>query len=134
MPLKYRYESLLLKKSVTLGQPYSHRISQCLALRLQFLSSIKQISKSSVLNEISLLESPLTSPPTGTKGAERFRGPILGRFWHKHYYDARHLPQNIFNKWFGDYAIKHELFKAKAREIMIAENDDSDMEKMMPRT
>ncbi|MCP1486358.1 S-adenosylmethionine:diacylglycerol 3-amino-3-carboxypropyl transferase [Pseudomonas fluorescens] len=61
--------------------------------------------------------------------AEKFRGPILGRFWHKHYYDARHLPQNVLNKWFGEYAVKQELLKLKLREVLMADEDDTNMEK-----
>ncbi|MCF5189566.1 hypothetical protein [Pseudomonas simiae] len=129
MPLLRRYESLLLKKSVALSQPYSHRMSQSLALKLQLLSSLRWINKFSVLDEIALLENTPTSRPTGTKPAEKFRGPILGRFWHKHYYDSRHLAQNFHNKWFGDYAIKHGLLKEKLHEILMTEVDDSDMEK-----
>ncbi len=129
MPLLCRYESLLLKKNVCLSQPYSHRISQCLALRLQYYSSLRRISKFSVLDEIALLEKTPTSRPTGTKMAEKFRGPILGRFWHKHYYDARHLPQNVLNKWFGEYAVKQELLKLKLREVLMADEDDTNMEK-----
>lgn len=129
MPLLCRYESLLLKKNVCLSQPYSHRISQCLALRLQYYSSLRRISKFSVLDEIALLEKTPTSRPTGTKMAEKFRGPILGRFWHKHYYDARHLPQNVLNKWFGEYAVKQELLKLKLREVLMANEDDTNMEK-----
>jgi len=129
MPLLCRYESLLLKKSVTLSQPYSHRMSQSLALRLQLLSSLRWINKFSVLDEIALLEKSPASHATGTKPAEKFRGPILGRFWHKHYYDSRHIAQNFHNKWFGDYANKHGIFKEKLREILMSEVDDTDMEK-----
>lgn len=129
MPLLHRYESLLLKKSVALSQPYSHRMSQILALRLQLLSSLRLINKFSVLDEIALLEKTPTCRPTGTKAAEKFRGPILGRFWHKHYYDSRHLAQNVHNKWFGDYAIKKELFKEKLHEILMTEEDSTDMER-----
>ncbi|MEB0092242.1 hypothetical protein RHM65_01465 [Pseudomonas sp. CCI4.2] len=129
MPLLHRYESLLLKKSVALSQPYSHRMSQHLALKLQLLSSLKWINKFSVLDEIALLEKLPTSCPTGTKPAEKFRGPILGRFWHKHYYDSRHLAQNIHNKWFGDYTLKHGLFREKLHEVFMAEEDDTDMER-----
>jgi len=129
MPLLRRYESLLLKKSVALSQSYSHRMSQNLALKLQLLSSLRRINKFSVLDEIALLEKTPTSRPTGTKAAEKFRGPILGRFWHKHYCDSSHLAQNFHNKWFGDYALKHGLFKEKLREIFMTEEDDTDMEK-----
>lgn len=129
MPLLHRYDSLLLKKSVTLSQPYSHRLSQSLALKLQLLSSLRRINKFSVLDEIALLERTPTSRSTGTKAAEKFRGPILGRFWHKHYCDSRHLAQNFQNKWFGDYALKHGLFKEKLREIFMAEEDDADIER-----
>lgn len=128
MPLLHRYESLLLKKSVALSQPYSYRLSQHLALKLQLLSSLRRINKFSVLDEIALLEKTPTSRPTGTKTAEKFRGPILSRFWHKHYYDSRHLAQNFHNKWFGDYALKHGLFKKKLHEILMSEEDDTDME------
>jgi hypothetical protein len=129
MPLLHRYESLLLKKSVALSQPYSHRISEHLALKLQLLSSVRWINKFSVLDEIALLEKSPTSRPTGTKAAAKFRGAILGRFWHKHYYDSRHLAQNFHNQWFGDYALKNGLLKDKLREIFMAGEDDTDMEK-----
>ncbi|UQS15180.1 hypothetical protein [Pseudomonas sp. HS6] len=129
MPLLHRYESLLLKKNVSLSQLYSHRMSQCLALRLHNGSILRRINKFSVLDEIALLEKTPTSRPTGTKAAEKFRGPILGRFWHKHYFDAYHLPQNIQNKWFSEYALKHRLLKEKLHEILLVEEDDSDMEK-----
>lgn len=129
MPLLHRYESLLLKKNVCLSQPYAHRMSQCLALRLQYYSSLRTLNKSSVLDEIALLEKTSTSRPTGTKAAEKFRGPILGRFWHKHYFDAKHLPQNILNKWFGDYAVKQGLLKMKLHEVLMVDEDDTDMEK-----
>lgn len=129
MPLLHRYDSVVLKKNVALSQPYSHRISQNLALKLQLLSSLRRINKSAVLDEIALLEKTPTSHPTGTKKAEKFKGPILGRFWHKHYYDSRHLAHNFHNKWFGNYALKHELFKEKLHEILMTKVDDTDMEK-----
>lgn len=129
MPLMRRYESLLLKKNVCLSQPYSHRMSQCLALRLQYYSSLRRINKFSVLDEIALLEKTPTSRPTGTKAAEKFRGPILERFWHKHYCDANHLPQNVLNKWFGKHAVKQELLKKKLHEVLMADEPDTDMEK-----
>lgn len=128
MPLSHRYDSLLLKKRVTLSQPYSHRISQSLALKLQLLSSLRWIDKFAVLDEIAWLEKTPTSRPTGTKAAEKFRGPILGRFWHKHYFEAKHLPQNFYNKWFGDYARKHGLLGQKLREVLMSDVDDTDME------
>lgn len=128
MPLARRYESLLLKKRVTLSQFYPHRVSQSLALRLQLLSSLRLMDKFAVLDEIAFLEKTPTSRPTGTKPAEKFRGPILGRFWHKHYCEAKHLPQNFHNKWFGDYARKHGLLGQKLREILMSDVDESDME------
>lgn len=128
MPLVRRYDSLLLKKRVALSQIYSSRISQCLALRLQLLSSLRRVNKFSVLDEIAFLEKTPTCRPTGTKAAEKFRGPILGRFWHKHYFDSIHLPQNFYNKWFGDYAVKHRLLNKELREILLGDVDDSDME------
>ncbi|WP_412481394.1 hypothetical protein [Pseudomonas asiatica] len=128
MPLVDRYESLLLKKRVALSQVYSPRISQCLALRLQLFSMLRWINKFAVLDEIALLEGTPTSRPTGTKAAEKFRGPILGRFWHKHYCDSRHLAQNFYNKWFGDYAVKHSLLSNELRKILMSDVDDTDME------
>lgn len=129
MPFILRYGSLLLKKSVTLSQPYSDRLSQNLALKLQTLNTLRRLDKFTVLSEIALLEQIPTSRPTGTKPAERFRGPILGRFWHKHYYEARHLAENTHNTWFGAYANKHGLLQAKMREILMSDEDDSDMDK-----
>lgn len=129
MPLLHRYDSLLLKKSVTLSQPYSHRLSQSLALKLQLLSSLRRINKFSVLDEIALLEKTPTSRATGTKPAEKFRGPILGKLWHKHYCDSRHLAHNFHNRWFGDYALKHRLLEGKLREIFMTEEDDADIER-----
>lgn len=128
MPLLHRYDSLLLKKNVALAQPYSHRMSQCLALRLNNYSLLRRLNKFSVLDEIALLEKTPTSKFTGTKKAEKFRGSILGRFWHKHYFDARHLPQNVVNKWFADYAVNQGLLKDKLHEILMIDEDDSDME------
>ena len=129
MPLLHRYESLLLKKSVCLSQPYAYRMSQCLALRLQYLSSRRLINKFSVLDEIALLEKIPTSRSTGTKASEKFRGTILGRFWHKHYFDASHLPQNLLNKWFGDYAEKKGLLKTKLHEVLMVDEDDTDIQR-----
>lgn len=125
----HKYDSFLLKKNVAMSQPYFYRMSQNLALKLQYLSSIRRLNKFSVLDEIALLENLPTSKPTGTKAAEKFRGPILGRFWHKHYVDAKHLPHNFLNQWFGGYAIKHGLLKSKLREILTEPEDDTDMEK-----
>ncbi|MGE8482793.1 MAG: hypothetical protein ACN6Q5_09380 [Pseudomonas sp.] len=128
MPLLHRYEALLLKKDVTLAQAYWPRMSEYLTLRLHNGSLLRRINKFSVLDEIALLEKTPTSRPTGTKAAQKFRGPVLGRFWHKHYFDAYHLPQNIHNKWFGDYAKKQGLLREMFREILLGE-DDVDMEK-----
>ncbi|WP_065932482.1 hypothetical protein [Pseudomonas sp. 28 E 9] len=127
MPLLHRYESLLLKKNVTLAQPYWDRVSQCPAMRLHNGSLLRRINKFSVLDEIAFLEKTATSRPTGTKAAEKFRGPILGRFWHKHYFDAYHLPENINNRWFGGFAKKQRLLQAMFRGILLAE-DDTDMD------
>lgn len=129
MPLLRRYDSLLLKKNVCLSEPYSHRMSQCLALRLQYYSSLRRINKFSVLDEIALLEKTPTSRSTGTKAAEKFRGQILGRFWHKHYHDAMHIPQNVLNIWFGGYAVKQDSLKIKLHEVLMTDVDDTDMEK-----
>jgi hypothetical protein len=82
-----------------------------------------------VLDEIALLEKIPKSRFTGTKAAEKFRGPILGRFWHKHYFDANHLPQNFLNKWFGDYAEKNGLLRTKLHEVLMTDEDDTDIEK-----
>lgn len=129
MPLLKRYESLLLKKNISLSQPYAHRMSQCLALQLHNGSLLRRINKFSILDEIAYIEKTPTCRPTETKTAEKFTGPILGRFWHKHYFDADHLPLNILNKWFGDYAVKKELLKEKLHEVLMSNIDDTDMEK-----
>ncbi|MFH0022804.1 hypothetical protein ACFZAC_14515 [Pseudomonas fluorescens] len=100
-----------------------------MALRLLNYSLLRRLNKFSVLDEISLLEKTPSSRPTGTKPAEKFRGPILGRFWHKHYYDAKHIPQNVVNKWFADYAMKEGLLKKKLHEILLTDDDDNDIEK-----
>lgn len=126
MPLLNRYESLLLKKGVTLEQPYWNRVSQCLALRLHNGSLLRRINKFSVLDEIALLERTPTSRPTGTKAAQKFRGSALGRFWHKHYFDAYHLPENIQNRWFGEFAKKQGLLQNMFRETLMGE-DATDM-------
>ena len=128
MPLLHRYDSLLLKKNVSLSQAYSHRMSQCLALRLHNGSLLRRLNKFSLLDEIALLERTPNSRPTGTKAAMKFRGPILGRFWHKHYFDPYYLAQNIQNQWFGDFAVRNSLLREKLHEILMSEEDDSDME------
>lgn len=102
---------------------------QCLALRLKYCSSLRTINKFSLLDEIALLKKTSTSRPTGTKAAEKFRDPILGRFWHKHYFNAKHLPQNIMNKWFGDYAVKQGLLKTMLHDVLMLDEDDTNMEK-----
>lgn len=118
MPLLLRYDSLLLKKRVALGQSYSPRLSESLALRLQLLSSLRLLNKFSVLDEIALLEKTPLCRSTGTKAAEKFRGPVLGEFWHKHYHEPKHLAKNVYNKWFGEYAVRHKLLDSKLRQVL----------------
>lgn len=101
-----------------MAQAYWPRISEQLAIRLHNGTVLRRLNKFSVLDEISFLEKTWSSRPTSTKNAEKFRGPILGRFWHKHYFNAGHLIRNIRNQWTEGYAAKHDLLTGKIREIL----------------
>ncbi len=52
-----------------------------------------------ILNEIGGLEGAPQSYPTRTKKHARLTGKLLGGLWHKHYSQARYIPQNVQNHW-----------------------------------
>ena len=123
MPHKDHYAAVLLKKRVAMAQPFWPRLSQELALTLHNSSLARSFNTFKVLDEIAYMEAPAVARPTSTKPATKFRGAILGRFWHKHFTDARFLGHNLQNQWWGPYATKNQTLSATIREAMEALGD-----------
>lgn len=116
MPYKENYPAILLKKRVADNRFFWPRISLTLAMRLDTAAGQHTFNIDTVLDEIAYLESPDFSKPTATKPQEQLRGPLLGRYWHKHFMDAGHLGQNVQNHWFGPFAKKHGLLGQEIRK------------------
>ena len=118
MPYKNNYAAVLLKKKVAMAQPFWPRMSQSLVLTLRNNYLARTFNTFKVLDEIEFLEAPATARVTSTKPAAPFRGPTLGRFWHKHFTDARFLGHNLQNQWWGPYAIKHQVLSHTIRQAL----------------
>jgi hypothetical protein len=117
MPYTHDYAAVLLKKRIAMDRSFWPRLSRTLALRLNNAAWARSFNTHHVMDEVAYLEDPAKARPTSTKPAKKFSGPILGRFWHKHFTDARFLAQNVQNQWFGAYAEKHELLGAEIRKF-----------------
>jgi hypothetical protein len=117
MPLRNGYDSVLLKKQLTMGRPFWSRVSSALAVRLYngLLAESGTIPTSRILHELNCLEGYPDGSLSRTKPATQLQGPILGRFMHKHYTSAAFLGANLYNQWFGAYATKKALL---ANEIL----------------
>lgn len=75
------------------------RYSALFALEMCLLESYRGVNPLQIVDEIRYLEDP--SKPSMTKPAARFRHPPLRGLWHKHYFSARFIPQNIANHLAG---------------------------------
>jgi mRNA-degrading endonuclease YafQ of YafQ-DinJ toxin-antitoxin module len=71
------------------------RISKLLIFELYVWDKIHGIHPSEVMREIGQLE--LGDGYTGTKPASKFQHPPLKGLWHKHFFSARFLVNNISN-------------------------------------
>jgi hypothetical protein len=92
-----REEWAELKRRITAGRPYSDRISIGFLCRLLLLHQTNG-DELHVLSAIDQLEG--LSSGCRTKRPRRFRGEVLGRFWHKHFATSRHVLRN-FGDWWG---------------------------------
>jgi hypothetical protein len=52
-----------------------------------------------ILDDIGGLEGARLTRPTRTKEPTQFTRVILDGLWHKHYVQARFIPQNVQNHW-----------------------------------
>lgn len=118
MPYTHDYSAILLKKRIAMARPFWPRLSQTLALRLNNAAWGRSFNTHSVMDEVAYLEDPVRARPTSTKPAQQLSGPILGRFCHKHFTDARSLGQNLINQWFGPYAEKHGVLRTEIRKVL----------------
>lgn len=84
------------KRGVLREKPYHDRVSIALAIRLANAAS-ERIDVFAVLDELDYLEGIKKS--SQTKDATQFRKPPLQRFWHKHFFSARHLIKNVGLRW-----------------------------------
>lgn len=125
MPIRKRYESVLLKKQVARDQYFWPRISEAMALRLDYCFRARSATVPywKIIDELMYLEVE-GARPTSTKPAEPFKGPILGRFMHKHYGGSAFLATNLINQWYGPYAQKQQLL-SKALESIPAPEDET---------
>ncbi|SER22993.1 Uncharacterised protein [Pseudomonas luteola] len=114
MPYAYRYEAVRLKRLVCRNEPFWPYLSEALTLKLYNGVMYRGFNASRVIDEIALLEGATSSRQTNTKPATQFKGPHLGRFWHKHWTDSAFINKNLDIHWFGPHAEKKELLK---REI-----------------
>lgn len=71
----------------------SARMSELLWLDIYMLDWAFGISPQEILGAISELE--VGASETGTKPPMPFTGQVLGGLWHKHYFAARFVPQNL---------------------------------------
>jgi hypothetical protein len=86
-------ECRYLKQHFTGGRPYADRISVAFLGRL-LMRGNEQIEIMSAIDQLEGLPSRCR-----TKKAERLKGSILGRFWHKHFFTSRHVIWNFGEEW-----------------------------------
>ena len=85
-----------MKRAICGNKFYWSRISFLLVLQLfQFRESRGPYFE--VLDEIDALEG--IGPRMSTKSADQFRRKPLHPLFHKHFFTARYVPQNIFSRW-----------------------------------
>jgi hypothetical protein len=82
-------ESLGLKGSI-LG-----RCSWLFIMQLYLLSTLDGVDPSMIVSEIESIECNLST--VGTKPATEFKKLPLKGLWHKHYFSAKFIPQNLVN-------------------------------------
>jgi hypothetical protein len=82
-----------IKREITMGAPYAHRMSFGLTVRLV----AHPRDAATVLREIGALEG--IQPATTTKPAKQFKHPPLAPLWHKHFFACRHVARNIGDRW-----------------------------------
>jgi len=132
MPYLEKYEAVLLKKMVCREHAFWPRMSHSLAIRLNNYARGRVVNTMLILDEILLLEGSPFAKPTPTKKAERFHGPILNRFWHKHWTAPQFIGRNLEDQWHGPYAQKNELFKKEVEkaQALIDEDDSPESQRM----
>ena len=64
--------------------------------QFEALTQQRLINPFALMEEIGKLERNL---PSRTKKAEAFKKGVLTGLMHKHFFNARHIPQNILNHW-----------------------------------
>lgn len=120
MPYKNNYSAILAKKKACWDWPFWPYVSTCLATRLNRAAMTRRFSVFSILDEIAMLEDLPLAKKTGTKPAVRFRGPYLGRFWHKHWTCAAFIEENLRQQWWGGHATKNGSVAKVIREAFEA--------------
>lgn len=93
------------------------RISTLFWLDLYIYSTKFGINASAVIEELQNLE--CGSNKSTTKKATKFTKPPLCGLWHKHFFTARFLPQNIRNSY------PNERLDALVRKIVAAQQSDA---------
>ncbi len=71
------------------------RFSWLFALNLYLYDRVNGIDPTEIIDEIKKLEAGVTGP--GTKPATEFRREPLRGLWHKHFFSAHFVPQNLLN-------------------------------------
>jgi hypothetical protein len=117
MPYVHRYEAVLVKRRVCSNESFWPYLSEALALKLYRASMYQGFNASRVIDEIALLEGATLSRHTNTKPASQFRGPHLGRFWHKHWTDTAFINQNLTVQWFGPHAQKNKILRKEIEKV-----------------
>lgn len=96
-----------IKRRVSGGRPYAHRMSIGLTTRLLQVESGKDLRP--VLRELDYLEGFRES--SSTKEEKPFKHGRLRSFWHKHYFAPRHLMRNLGERWGIRNDGNHDLLK-----------------------
>jgi hypothetical protein len=98
-----REEWYKIKRAISGNRPYIARVSIAIILRL--LQIRDRGDDIYVLSAVDQLE----GLPSGcrTKEEKRFKGQVLGRFWHKHFATPTHMLRNIGEHW----GIPHENYQ-----------------------
>ena len=75
------------------------RYSSILSVEIAAHMASRSANIFQILHELRVLDGALDRYPSQTKPAAEFRGVWLGGLWHKHYMQARFIPQNLANHW-----------------------------------
>jgi mRNA-degrading endonuclease YafQ of YafQ-DinJ toxin-antitoxin module len=92
--------------------------------QFEALTKRNLINPFALMEEIGKLERNL---PSRTKKAEHFKKGLLAGLMHKHFFNARHIPQNILNHWLPGSDRMHRAVKKVLGEYADKPHNDWDL-------